>query len=381
MQEFFESFAQPVSPLLLLVSPPKILYNLFNKTKERETAKMKSKSIKKKKKKYKRKKTKHNYKILFLLLPVIIILFLLIYLFRDGAGTNPTIFKTSSTIPVIDVSKWEGDIDWYKVKSSGIRHAILKIGSGDYDGSGFNEDSSFETNYKNTVKEGFDCGVYFFSYAVTPDEARREALYCLELLEKYDIKPSDLFFPVAFDIEYDKALKTGKRNCTDMTLAFCETMEEAGYEPMIYSSASYLEHNLIYREIEDYKFWVANYEANGPAFGKPYAMWQYSEDGQVDGIKDFCDMNYWYTNYIEVEELKIKKDSLSLEAGSTSSLDVTILPRNATNKRVTFKSSNKNVVKIQDEQTGTVEAVKKGTAWITVQTPSGIKERIKIKVK
>ena len=166
-----------------------------------------------------------------------------------------------------------------------------------------------------------------------------------------------------------------------MTLAFCNTIEEAGYEPMIYSSASYLENNLIYREIEDYKLWVANYEASGPAFGKPYAMWQYSDDGQVDGIKDLCDMNYWYTNYIGVEELELTKESLTLHTGSSTTIDVTILPRNATNKRLAFQSSNENVVNIVDEQSGKIEAVDKGTAWITVQTPSGIKERIKIKVK
>jgi GH25 family lysozyme M1 (1,4-beta-N-acetylmuramidase) len=212
-------------------------------------------------------------------------------------------------------------------------------------------------------------------------EAKREALYCLDLLKKYEISPSDLFFPVAFDIEYDKALRTGKRNCTDMTLAFCETIKEAGYEPMIYSSASYLEHNLIYSEIKDYKLWVANYEAAGPAFGKPYAMWQYSEDGKVDGIKDLCDMNYWYTSYIEAEELKTDSDSLTLRKGDTSTLNISILPSNATNQRLTFKSSNKNVVKILNEQTGSIEAVGKGKAWITVQTPSGIKEKIQVKVK
>jgi len=328
-----------------------------------------------------RQKRWKNERMLLVLLSVLLFLILFGYFLRNEFKTESGLFKSSTRISVIDVSQWEGTIDWKKVKNSDIRHAILKIGSGDYDGEGFHEDPLFQLNYENAVRENISCGVYFFSYAVTADEAKREALYCLELLEKYYIKPSDLFFPVAFDLEYDKALRTGRRNCTDMTLAFCKTMEAAGFEPMIYSSASYLKDYLIYREIEDYKLWVANYEAAGPAFGKPYVMWQYSEDGRVDGIEDLCDMNYWYTNYIEVQELKAGTDSLTLKKGKKQTLDIKILPANATNQRLAFASSNEKVVKILDTQKGTIKAAGSGTAWITIETPSGIKERIRVKVE
>ncbi len=332
-------------------------------------------------KKKKQKKGKCNRKPCLIFLPIFILFLLFCFLFQNKLKAENKDLTSSSVIPVIDVSKWEGTIHWNQVKSSGIRHAILKIGSGDHDGEGFHEDPIFETNYKNAVKNDIFCGVYFFSYAITTEEAKREALYCLDLLKKYDIKPSDLFFPVAFDIEYDKALQTGKRNCTDMTLTFCETIKEAGYEPMIYSSASYLENKLIYHEIKDYKLWVANYEASGPAFGKPYAMWQYSEHGHVDGIKDLCDMNYWYTNYIEVRELRTEEKSLTIQKGDTLTLNISIFPANATNKRLIFKSSNENVVKILDDQTGYIEAVNQGTAWITIRTPSGVKEHLRIIVE
>lgn len=339
---------------------------------------MKRPTITKKKKSKARKRQKKSF---FLLFPALFLLFLFYILFQNKFDLKSNLLTSSSTIPVIDISKWEGEIDWQKVRNSGIHHAILKIGSGDHNGEGFKEDSLFETNYKNAVEHGISCGVYFFSYAVTAEEAKREAFFCLDLLDKYDLTSRDLFFPVAFDMEYDKALQTGRRNCTNMTLAFCETIKEAGYEPMIYSSASYLEDKLIYREIKDYKLWVAHYEAVGPDFGKPYVMWQYSENGQVDGVNDLCDMNYWYTNYIEVQDLKIATDSLKLKKGHTKTLDVTIVPFNATNKRLTFKSSNEKVVKIVNDQTGSVKAVGTGNAWITVQTPSGIKERIRIKVQ
>ena len=287
----------------------------------------------------------------------------------------------SSVIPVIDVAKWEGKIDWKKVKKSGIHHAVLKIGSGDHDGTGFNEDPLFETNYKNAVRKGIECGVYFFSYAVTKEEAKKEAQYCLSLLKKYNIEPSDLFFPVAFDIEYDRALQTGKRNCTDMTVAFCETIKEAGYEPMVYSSAAYFTSRLYYQEIKDYKLWVANYDAGGPAFGKPYSMWQYSEDGVVDGVKDLCDMNYWYTDYIPVQQIHVDEFRVTMKTGETKLLNASTIPENATNQRLDYTSSNERVVRITDHLTGEVEAVGSGTAWITVKSPTGVKERMKIKVE
>lgn len=200
-------------------------------------------------------------------------------------------------IQVIDVSVYNGRINWKKVKDQKINHAMLRIGSGINRERNGSEDSRFAPNYRSAVYASIHMGVYYYSYASTPKQAEQEAAHCLSLLRKYGIDPQDLDLPVAFDIEEESVLKTGRENVTRITETFCEKIQEAGFTPMVYSGASALKNYFIYDRIKDYEIWVAHYtEADAPSIPFPYRMWQYTSSASVEGAntkQGRCDVNYY----------------------------------------------------------------------------------------
>lgn len=205
-------------------------------------------------------------------------------------------------VKVIDVSVWNGKIHWFKVKNQDIYYAMLRIGRGAADKKDMAEDAYFGRNYRSGKRYNMRMGVYFYSYATTVSEAKKEAAYCLKLLHRYGIGPEDLELPVAYDVEEQSILATGRKNVTDLTVAFCEELKKEGYTPMVYSSASHLMRYFKHSAIKDYKIWVAHYgvEKTGPSYPYPYHMWQYTSKGIVPGAntskKDnegYCDINYY----------------------------------------------------------------------------------------
>lgn len=192
----------------------------------------------------------------------------------------------------IDVSSHQGTIDWDKVADDGIQFAMIRSG-GRYYGSGVMfEDTQFQNNIKGAIKAGLDVGVYFFSQAVTVEEAQEEAQFVLDLIEEYDLTG-----PVVFDWENisDNSARTNgvdRATLTAMANAFCETVEEAGYPPMIYLNQylGYLRYDL--EGVIQYPFWLAQYNAY-PGFRYDFQMWQYTDAGQVDGIDSRVDLNLW----------------------------------------------------------------------------------------
>lgn len=282
---------------------------------------------------------------------------------------------------MVDVSKWDGRVNWKKVRKSGIQHAILRIGYGKRYGKGGHSDYMFSTNYKSAKKSKIKCGIYFFSYAKTVSQAKAEAKYCLKLMKKNKITPKSLALPVVFDLEYDPALKTGKKNCTNMTVAFCDIIKKAGYDPMVYTSGLHYNKKLDYDKIKKYKIWVANYKVKGPIIKNPYDMWQYTSTGKVPGIHGYCDISYMYSHYVEATKITIPAREMELKKGQTKKIKATIFPPTATNKRIIWTTSNKKIVKILDDQKGLIQVKKKGTAYLTVKTASGVKEKVKIVVK
>lgn len=190
----------------------------------------------------------------------------------------------------IDISSHQGHINWHAVAGDGIEFAMIRAG-GRYYGSGeLFEDTMFRQNVQGSLNVGLDTGVYFFSQAVTVAEAQEEARFLLQLLENYAITG-----PVVFDwenITYDTARTDGVDRATlsAMAQAFCQIVEEAGYQPMIYLNQyiAYLRYDLSL--LSRYPFWFAHF-APSPAFYYEYAMWQYSESGQVAGIRGNVDMN------------------------------------------------------------------------------------------
>lgn len=189
----------------------------------------------------------------------------------------------------IDVSKWQGNINWGEVKNSGYSFAILRVGYGK-DGA----DKMFEANYAGAKRVGLGVGVYLYSYASSVQDARIEARFCLK-----NIKDKQLEFPVVYDIEDCSmlALTTDKR--TDCCYAFCEAVEDAGFYSMIYANPNWLRNYLHGEKLASrFDLWLAQWGAREPSYR--CGIWQHSETGNVPGIIGNVDLDISYKNYPEI---------------------------------------------------------------------------------
>lgn len=191
----------------------------------------------------------------------------------------------------IDVSQWQGNIDWQKVKGAGVQFAMLRAGYGRN-----NLDTKFHRNAKGAVAAGIPVGLYWFSYALNVEMARREAQYAVEVAKKYKIT-----WPIAYDLEYDTvsyAVKNGvaitKSLATQMAIAFCEEIKRLGYIPMVYTNLDYL-NRYFDRSKLPYDLWYAQYASTTSVADKE--IWQYSSKGSVPGIAGNVDMNHGYKDY------------------------------------------------------------------------------------
>lgn len=189
----------------------------------------------------------------------------------------------------IDVSKHQGVIDWKKVKADGVEFAILRAG---YGRELSQKDVQFENNYKGCKANNIPCGVYWYSYAMSAEEAKKEAQTCLET-----IKGKQFEYPIYFDIEEKKQLELGKAACTEITKAFLETVEKAGYWVGVYSSKSHLETHIAEDVRKRYAVWVAHYGVKKTTYSGQFGMWQKSSTGKIDGIKGNVDQNECYIDY------------------------------------------------------------------------------------
>ena len=187
----------------------------------------------------------------------------------------------------VDVSVFQGDIDWEQVKAAGYEFAILRIGYRGYGEDGtLNADEKFEQNLKNARKAGMDVGVYFFSQAVNEEEAD----FVLEHL-----KGQELQMPVVYDPEHileDEARTDGVtgEQFTQNAKVFCKAIEEAGYDAMIYSNMLWEAYELDLEKLSDYPVWYADYEEL-PQTPYRFSMWQYSSTGSVPGIDGNVDLD------------------------------------------------------------------------------------------
>ncbi len=201
----------------------------------------------------------------------------------------------ADTIPGIDVSYYQGNINWQQVKESGIEFAIIRLGYRGYGEEGkLVEDKLFTQNIEGALEAGLKVGVYIFSQAITVEEAVEEARFVLERIEKYEIT-----MPVVYDWEFVSAeartANMDRRTLTDCYLAFCETVAEAGYTPMAYFN-SYQSRNLMYlTELESYPFWLALY-SDRMTYPYRFEMWQYTDSGKVPGIEGNVDINLYFTD-------------------------------------------------------------------------------------
>lgn len=190
----------------------------------------------------------------------------------------------------IDVSAWQGIIDWKAVKNAGIQFAIIKAGGSD---DGTYTDSKFERNYEQCKAYKIPVGAYWFigPNCITKADGEADAERFLKLL-----KGKQFEYPVYVDIEPPLKPANRKYN-TDAVIAFCEYMEKAGYYTGVYGSTYSTFQSLVDdSRLTSYAHWVAQY-ANSCTYWDNYGIWQYTSDGYVNGIGGRCDMNYCYVDY------------------------------------------------------------------------------------
>ena len=195
----------------------------------------------------------------------------------------------------IDVSQHQGSIDWRKVKASGIQFAMLRAGYG-----ANTVDGEFERNARGCMEAGIPFGVYWFSYAYTPEMARREAEKCISVIREYKVQ-----YPVCYDFEYDSVryarqngVRVTRTLATWLVEAFCGRVEELGYFAMYYSNLDYLERMFAPELRRKYALWYARYASAPGETG--IGMWQYRDNGRVDGIRGNVDMDIAYKDFARV---------------------------------------------------------------------------------
>ena len=198
-----------------------------------------------------------------------------------------------SAVLGVDVSAHQGQIDWEQVRQAGMEFAIIRLGYRGYTSGGVYEDEYARANLEGARAAGLKVGVYFYSQALDEGEARREAQFCVDLLEG---EPLDL--PVVFDWEYagedTRSADMTSNALMACTRAFCEEVKAAGYEPMIYFNPHIAENLLRLEELQEYPFWLAMY-SDQMTWPHEVEMWQYTATGSVPGISGDTDINLWFS--------------------------------------------------------------------------------------
>lgn len=198
----------------------------------------------------------------------------------------------------VDISKYQEYVDFNKLKKAGIDFCMLRVGARGYGTGQLVLDSYFQENIKRATDAGLDIGVYFFSQAITEEEAKEEANMVLEQIEDYEVK-----YPVVFDMEYvendtARVEQLSRAEKTAITRAFCQMVEIDGYTPMIYGKKEWLLKKIDLTQLAEYDVWLAQYE-DVPDYPYRFSMWQYTTKGKVDGIAGMVDLNISFIDYAE----------------------------------------------------------------------------------
>ncbi len=196
----------------------------------------------------------------------------------------------------IDVSKYNDYIDFQDVKNDGVQFVMIRVGARGYESGKITIDDYFETNLKRASDAGLEIGLYFYSQAVTTDEAIEEANTVLEGIGDYDVT-----YPIAIDMEFVEG-DTSRTEVlipdtrTEIVNAFCDTIAEDGYIPMIYGDKEWLIKEVLLTKLQDYDIWLAQ-TGDTPDYPYRFTMWQYATDGKVDGISGTVDMNISFLDF------------------------------------------------------------------------------------
>ncbi len=250
-------------------------------------------------------KDRKNAAIVCLLAVLIIVL-----LCGCGSGNQRTAKETEETTFGIDVAKYQGTIDWQAVSGAGIDFAMIRVGYRANEDGSIAADSNARYNLQEATRAGIPVGVYFFSTAVSQEEAREEAAWVADMICQYPIT-----YPVAYDCENfrdedSRQASLTKEERTECALAFLKAIEDLGYEGMFYASKNdmYLDANWEVSKIQKhYKIWVAQYpdppypQTPASSYAGEHQMWQYSMNGSVPGIAQSVDLDVAYFGYDGIE--------------------------------------------------------------------------------
>lgn len=271
-----------------------------------------------------------------------------------------------ATMKGIDVSQWNGKIDWAKVAKTDVDYAIIRVGYGmDYKSQ---DDSQFHNNVRGCIANKIPFGVYIYSYASNTAMAKSEAEHTLRLIKGYKLN-----FPVYYDLEDYSQTKLSKKTIGAMAKTFCNTISNAGYQVGIYANLNWWNNYLtdpVFNNSSWYK-WVAQYNS-ACTYTKSYTMWQCSCDGRVNGINGLTDLNFWYgTPRSSSYKTSFSGVTLSRETASiyrtTKAYGKYTLKANVTtsssNKSVRWVSSDTKIATVDSK--GVVTAKRPGKVKIT----------------
>jgi GH25 family lysozyme M1 (1,4-beta-N-acetylmuramidase) len=213
-------------------------------------------------------------------------------------------------VTAIDVSYCQTNVDYNKVKNSGIDAVIIRAGFGK---ETYQKDSEFETHYRNAKKAGLAVGVYWYSYAYSVAEAKQEAKVCLAC-----IKGKTLELPVYYDLEESGQTRLGMSALTNIAIAFCDAIKSGGYRAGVYSNLNWLNNHLDYEKLRSkYSIWLAQWSSSP---SKSCDIWQNADNGRISGISGNVDTDVIINKNIIKSKSEVKEEMIKYGSHNTATL-------------------------------------------------------------
>ncbi len=295
--------------------------------------------------------------------------------FISGVYTHDDAHDRYVILNGVDVSSYQKEIDWEKARRSGVEFAFIRVGyrgySTDPTKGKIVADNYYITNIKNAVKAGVNVGVYIYSQAITEQEAVEEAQFVLDRIKDLSVQ-----MQVVLDYEYASTssgtggrlyeAKLSVKKATDICLAFCTAVENAGYQPMVYANRSMLQNQLDAARLSARcPIWLARY-GKSTGYKGEYEFWQYTSSGEVPGMSGRIDCNFRYV-WIEATGIDIPERELTVELDEEKKVFARLTPSNASNA-IMWRSGDENIASVAAD--GTVTGVNTGTTTITASIGS-----------
>ncbi len=274
----------------------------------------------------------------------------------------------------VDVSQWNGKINWAKVAETDVDYAIIRVGYGNNSTS--QDDTQFKNNVKGCIENKIPFGVYIYSYATTKSMALSEAKHTLRLIKGYNLS-----FPVYFDLEDNCQTSLGASKLGTIAKTFCDEITKNGYQVGIYANLYWWNKYLtssVFDNTSWYK-WIAQYNCECE-YDEPYTMWQCCSDGKVSGISGSTDLNFWYSSVrtasyrASVTSVVMNKQKAVIyrtDSCGTGTLKATVYNRSS-KKGVKWSSSNTSIATVDSK--GKIRAKKVGTCNIKATARDGSKK-------